>query len=229
MPYIAGVDGCPAGWIVVLVEIHEAVVREEALLFGSFEEVLSASPRPAVIAVDSPIGLLERREAGGRQCDREARRVLGKPRSSSIFSPPPRPALTVGDFTEAAVWGLNRQSFGIMGKVRELDDIMTPERQSLVHEVHPEVTFFVMDGLVPMAEGKRSRSGREARRAILGRYFYQVDEMLGKYPRRSVGSDDVLDAYAAAWTAMRIYRKEAGRIPDDPPRDEKGLEMAIWY
>ena len=229
MPYVAGVDSCQAGWLMVLVEFREEVVSEEMHLCGSFREVLSVSPRPGIMAVDIPIGLLEEKEIGGRQCDRDARKVLGKPRSSSIFSPPIRPALEARDFKEASRWGLNKQSFGILGKVRELNGIITPELQTMIYEVHPEVTFFVMDGLAPMTEKKKSRPGMEARREILGRYFYQVDEMLDRYPRSKVAIDDVLDSYAAAWTAMRIYRKEAGKIPDVPPRDTKGLEMAIWY
>src|SRR3712207_8341005 len=36
-----------------------------------------------------------------------------------------------------------------------------------------------------------------------------------------VGSDDVLDAYAAAWTALRIAENAARRIPARPPIDVK--------
>jgi predicted RNase H-like nuclease len=229
MACVAGVDGCRGGWLVVKVEFEDEVVSEEAILCPGFREVLSISPRPRVFAVDVPIGLLEVREIGGRQCDRAARKVLGKQRSGSVFSPPVRPALGIREFAEAGQWGLNRQSFSILGKVREVDEVMTPDLQYRVYEVHPEVSFFVMDGLTPQTAGKRSAPGREARYQLLSRFFHQLDEVLRRYPASSVSRDDVYDAYAAAWTAMRIHRREAGRLPDDPPRDEKGLEMAIHY
>jgi predicted RNase H-like nuclease len=44
------------------------------------------------------------------------------------------------------------------------------------------------------------------------------------------GRDDFLDACAALWTAERIYRGAAERLPsaEKPERDERGLDMAIW-
>ena len=47
--------------------------------------------------------------------------------------------------------------------------------------------------------------------------------------RSQVASDDVLDAYAVAWTALRIAKKAARRIPPHPPIDAKGLRMEMWY
>lgn len=40
--------------------------------------------------------------------------------------------------------------------------------------------------------------------------------------------DDLLDAAAAAWTALRRHRDEAVCVCP-PERDEKGLEAAIFY
>ena len=74
-------------------------------------------------------------------------------------------------------------------------------------------------------ERKAGRSGE--RIELLNRYFFQVQEGLGAFPASRATADDVLDAYACAWTAMRIFRGEAGCIPDDPPKDAKNLQMAI--
>ncbi len=54
-----------------------------------------------------------------------------------------------------------------------------------------------------------------------------VSKSLG-YPRTKVGEDDILDACAACWTAARILRDNAIRIPKRPPRDKRGLVMEIW-
>lgn len=229
VPVVAGVDSCPAGWLAVLVTFYEEVVQEEHVLLGKFQELSELDTPPSYVAVDIPIGLLETPEKGGRECDRAARKVLGKPRSSSVFSPPVRPALECRTFEEARGFGLNLQSFGILPKVSELDQIMTQSLQSRIREAHPEVSFFTMAGLAPAQTGKKKPEGRDERTALLEQYFFQVTDGLGQFPASKVTADDILDAYACAWTAMRIFRGEAGWLPDDPPRDEKDLQMAIWY
>ena len=180
-------------------------------------------------AVDIPMGLLDEPVKGGRECDRVARKILGQPRSSSVFSPPVRQSLDCVTFEEAKEYDLNLQSFGILPKVRELDRIMTPELQKRIREAHPEISFFTMAGLAPARVGKKKVQGRKERILILDQYFFQIEEGLARFRASEATADDVLDAYACAWTAMRIFRGEAGHIPDDPPKDERGLQMAIWY
>jgi predicted RNase H-like nuclease len=229
MPVIAGVDSCPGGWLAVLVTFYEEVVAEEHFLLENFMELSSLEPPPSYIAVDIPIGLLGEPLKGGRECDRVARKVLGQPRSSSVFSPPVRPSLECSTFEEGRKFGLNMQSFGILPKVRELDEIMTPQLQSRIREAHPEITFYTLAGLSPAQTGKKKAAGREERTELLKQYFFQVEEGLKRFPASKATADDILDAYACAWSAMRLFRGEAGCLPDDPPRDEKGLQMAIWY
>ncbi len=229
MPVVAGVDSCPGGWLAVLVTFYEEVVEEEYFLLDSFKELSELDSPPSYIAVDIPIGLLDEPVQGGRECDRAARTVLGRPRSSSVFSPPVRPSLDCSTFEEAREYGLNLQSYGILPKVGELDQIMTPGLQSRIREVHPEISFFTLAGLAPAQAGKKKAEGRNERAALLKQYFFQVEEGLGSFPASRATADDILDAYACAWTAMRLFRGEAGCLPDDPPRDEKGLQMAIWY
>lgn len=40
--------------------------------------------------------------------------------------------------------------------------------------------------------------------------------------------EDVLDAGAAAWTALRVAGGEEGCLPDEPPLQD-GRPAAIWY
>ena len=229
VPIVAGVDSCPGGWLAVLVTFYEEVVHEEHVLLGSFQELSELDPPPSFVAVDIPIGLLETPEKGGRECDRAARKILGRPRSSSVFSPPIRPALECRTFEEGREFGLNLQSFGILPKVRELDQIMTPGLQFRIREAHPEVSFFTMAGLAPARAGKKKAEGRDERVNLLKQYFFQVESGLGRFPASKATTDDILDAYACSWTAMRIFRGGAGWLPDDPQKDEKDLQMAIWY
>jgi predicted RNase H-like nuclease len=230
LPWIAGVDGCRAGWFVALVEFRGGTSREQHRIVTSFREVLDLDPKPTIIAVDIPIGLLEEPSAGGRECDREARRLLGTPRRSSVFPPPTRPALASATYEEAQGFGagMSRQAFGILPKIREVDQLMTPEGQERVREIHPELCFYGLAGH-PMRHKKKSTEGKAERLGALQDHFSGIERALGAFPRSQVASDDVLDAYAAAWTALRIAENAARRIPPRPPIDAKGLRMEMWY
>ena len=67
MTWVAGADGCPDGWIVVLAD---ASGREPpAWTFSpAFADIPALAPSPAVIAVDMPIGLPEKATGRGRTC-----------------------------------------------------------------------------------------------------------------------------------------------------------------
>jgi len=41
--------------------------------------------------------------------------------------------------------------------------------------------------------------------------------------------DDVNDAFAALWTATRIFQGKAKRIPDKPEVDSRGLRMEMFF
>jgi len=60
------VDGCRAGWLVVLAHTLARDAQEHQVrLCASFDEVLCLEPAPAVIAVDIPIGLASQRRNRG--------------------------------------------------------------------------------------------------------------------------------------------------------------------
>ena len=88
MSTVLGVDGCPHGWCVVKIDTKTRAFTP--FHYDTFREILDSHPR-TVIAIDVPIGLRE--GPGGRDCDREARKYLGWPRRTSVFSPPVRQIL----------------------------------------------------------------------------------------------------------------------------------------
>ncbi|MGH7254449.1 MAG: DUF429 domain-containing protein, partial [Nitrospirales bacterium] len=200
-----------------------------------FTDVMAVTPRPSVIAVDVPVGLLDRPQPGGRLCDREARRLLGW-RASSVFSPPCRTVLRANRYEEVRGSGLTVQAFGILPKIREVDRVMTPGRQDWVFEAHPELAFAAMAGR-PMRWNKKTYEGRRERLRVLDRTLpdalgipqEQLRQGLSVYPRRLVAVDDVIDAYALLWAAYRIAAGRAVRLPWSPRADRRGLRMEIWY
>lgn len=229
MVWVAGVNGCREGWVAVLVEHgRRGVNRVWYRRCDSFQDILNLAPPPEVTAVDIPIGLLDAPSVGGRECDRLARRILGRPRSSSVCSPPIRSALRTASDEAAASVGLTRQSLGLLQKVSEVDSHITLKIQRKVFEVHPEGSFSAMGGSA-MKHDKRSRLGRDERLGALAPFYPRIKNQIQVEKPRGVGIDDLLDAYALAWTAMRIASGKAKRIPKNPPLDARGLRMEIWY
>lgn len=224
---VAGIDGCRAGWYVV-VETAGGVTGHVA------PDVAAAlALAPGVVAIDIPIGLPD---AGDRLCDRAARRALAPRRASSVFPSPIRPALGADTHAEASEArravdgkGMSIQAFAIMPKIDEVDRCLRgqPDDAARVFEVHPEVTFARMAG-APLAHSKKTEAGRDERLALLHASFGDHPaRLLHERPRKDVAADDVLDAFAALWTARRIAAGRAESLPADPPRDRFGLPMAI--
>ncbi|HXZ84459.1 MAG TPA: DUF429 domain-containing protein, partial [Myxococcota bacterium] len=90
------------------------------------------------------------------------------------------------------------------------------------------LSFSRLNGGVALAEGKREPAGIERRLALLEAAFGRVVRDAAE-SRRALrcGADDVLDAFAALWSAERIARGVALSLPADPPRDRFGIAMAI--
>ena len=126
---VAGVDGYRGGWVVVTAPITggpstvECVARLDPLI----ERVRAGEVRAA--GIDMPIGLPSRTR---RASDGQLRVHLGA-RRSSIFPTPPRAVLDAVDYRDALARardatgvGLSKQAWNLVGKIRELDALMTP-------------------------------------------------------------------------------------------------------
>jgi predicted RNase H-like nuclease len=226
--FVAGVDGCRAGWVAFKVELPSRVTSVEVVDLTS---ILREKPADlACLCIDIPIGLLD----GPRACDTEARKLLGQPRGRSVFSAPCRAALLATTHAEAnkinqekTGRGLSQQSYCIGPKIKQVDDVITPDCQKWAFEVHPEVCFWALNAKSPMAHKKKSEPGVAERLALLSPVFPEIEFHLGNRPS-GVAKDDLLDAAVAAWTALGRHRGEASCVCT-PERDEMGLATTIWY
>jgi predicted RNase H-like nuclease len=230
----AGADGCRAGWICVMRELGHGRVRSGS--FATAAALFAQDPRPEMLGIDIPIGLTDK---GARDCDKEGRRVLGRPRASSVFPAPIRPVLAAGSWEEACairerVDGkrMSKQAWAIVGKIRDVDRemIRCSTLQGRIREVHPEVSFWGWAGRA-MRHRKTSRAGRQERLTVVESHFGSgafgaVREL---YPVSRVGHDDILDAFAALWSAERILQGDAQTLPRHPRVDRRGLRMEIVY
>jgi predicted RNase H-like nuclease len=136
-----------------------------ASIAPTFASLIELLPSTAVIGVDIPIGLPEE---GARQCEKEARQLLGWPRMAIVFSAPLRPCLVATTFEQACgirfrieEKKMSRQAFGILPKIREVDDVLAAEGSLAprVIEVHPEVSFLLVNDGVAMRHSKRTAAG----------------------------------------------------------------------
>lgn len=210
-------------------ELSSAVYRTAAAL-------VRQTPLPEIIAIDIPIGLPY---AGARTCDREARRLLGEPRRRSVFPAPIRAALHTRTREEASRIthkadgrNVSVQAWGLYRKIREVDEILTVDAALSAHvrEIHPELCFWAWNRRRPMIAYKKKPAGLAERRKLIDAHFGHTaaTQVRSRHSRRTVvADDDIHDAFAALWTAERIFRKQECVIPDPPPADYGGLCM--WF
>jgi predicted RNase H-like nuclease len=227
-----GVDGCRAGWLVASCDADRFPAGLSFEIRPTLNDLFSAAPdSDAIIAIDVPIGLSEREP---RACDLEARRVLGRPRSSSVFPAPCRGVLGTTSYDEACLLSfdtcgkrISQQTWHILDKVKDVDALMTPARQRTVREAHPEVSFYAISG-EPMQYRKSTPPGQAERLAILRTYGLELeplDERRRLGGRANVAADDIIDAAVCLLTARRIADKPL--VLSDGALDARGLRMEI--
>ncbi len=226
---VVGADGCPEGWVVCNKEIHGAleirIVKALGEIFDLYEDL-------SFLAIDMPIGFMDVQTSGGRDCEREARRLLGK-KSSSVFSAPCRPALEQTSYDAVRKMppphevGLSKQAFALFPKLNEVDSFMrqNPELQPRIFEAHPELAFARMNNGVPVFASKKKLPGRTERYDLLVKsgFMPTVDRLSG------AARDDILDAVACCHTATLIATGKATRLGAADARDRYGLPMHIWF
>ncbi len=232
MRLICGADGCKGGWVAIFKDLDSG--RVSPGLFRTARELIYSDPIPQVIAIDIPIGLPER---GPRACDLEARRRLGPGRGSSVFPAPVRPVLAATTYENACEKRsrieqkrLSIQSWAIIPKIRDVDNVLRqdPTLQARVREIHPEVCFYWLAGGRPLQHSKKELLGREERRKLLEPLFGPwLQAILVERSKLASAVDDIMDAFAALWTAERIATGAAQTLPSAPPRDTFGLRMEI--
>jgi len=90
------------------------------------------------------------------------------------------------------------------------------------------MTFFHLNAGQAIVEPKKSAEGAAIRRRLIESHFGNVldaarQECRGKSAKR----DDIVDAFAALWTAERIAAGTAITYPAQPVIDSAGLPMRI--
>lgn len=231
MSVIRGVDGCKAGWLCLSVRPGET--RPTAAVFGRDARALFEESA-IVTAIDIPIGLPS---TGTRRVDSKARRLVG-PMKSSVFPVPVRATLNATSYEQACTESYNtcgkklsQQTYAILPRIRDVDIVLreSPELVKSVREVHPEACFVYWNDGRPLRYSKKSRSGFMERLEMVRKFFgSSPEDARAAVPRNQATDDDILDAFAALWTAIRVHEGTAIRIDEPEERDAFGLPMQIW-
>lgn len=229
---IAAVDGCKAGWLVAVAQGWPPSQIPVFVVCKTFKEVLLETAVCKVVVVDMPIGLPE---TGARRCDKDARRFLGAKGAPAVFPVPPRAALaakTPQEF-QALIREINGVGagfpvWGIVPRLREVDEMMTPAIQQRVKEYHPEAAW--------RSYAKRPLYSKHSAAGLLQRMhlstavipkMYAVSETLTE---PGVSLDDLMDVTVGLNVAWKIVEKNEDRFPvEQEEKDAKGLSMEIWY
>ncbi len=199
---VVGADWAAKQWAYVVLD--DGVVVEVAAT-AEFATMAAKFSGAAAIAVDIPVGLPE---VPPRTADEAARSLIG---GSTVFPTYPRTIYECATHQEAVAvcrakgWpGISRQSFGLWARIREV-----APHAAEVHEVHPEVSFWAMNGHAHLGASKHTWNGFFLRHQLLTVAGIQLPEHLDV----QLPIVDVLDAAAAAWSAHRIALGEAVHLP----------------
>lgn len=223
MTEVAGIDRWRGGWIV-------AQLTGQNLTLWAAANIDDARDRLAgcdAVAIDMPIALVDH---GTRVAEAEVRTALGRS-ARSVFTSPTRAAvqaLTQNEATELnrahGGPGISAQAFGLFASIRELRTALSGPTFDHWWETHPETSFAAMNAGVPLAS-KRSAIGVAERLRLLRTHFPTLDTCLLEAPPK-VPIDDVLDAIAAAWSAIRIAEGRA-TVYGPSGRDDQGFAEGV--
>lgn len=240
-PLVAGVDGCPFGWVAVVgpaagAELWVTVAPDISTLFSLHPSVLRW-------AVDIPIGLAD---DGPRACDSLARKRLGSKRGSSIFPSPPRAVAEYSEeqgrdasyveacrlAAEATGKKISKQAWNITPKIAEVRRFLIDNSRwrDRVFEAHPELAFARLADGEALVDAKKTPAGGLRRRQLLSRVVGAdcIERLVRQTEStRGVAVDDTLDAIACWTVAVRAASGQAESLPSDPQRDATGLLRAI--
>src|SRR4051812_37470827 len=223
---VTGIDVWKGRWVAIVLRDGRYLRASVSARIG---DLLDGLGEMAAVGIDMPIGLTSGRER--RLADGEARAFVG-PRGSTVFPTYPREVYLAASYAEArrvavdlTSVSISSQAYALRERLLELESVAAARPE--VHEVHPEVSFCAMAGGRHLAWPKRSWNGFNERLALLRGAGIELPAMIDEVG--GAGIEDVLDAAAAAWSANRIARGQAGSLPREPRQHAAGRPLAIWY
>lgn len=232
---LAGVDGCKAGWAVVLYDGN----RFDFHVYSTIRDLVKEYSNITRILIDIPIGLGSQK-SGFRDIEQLLRKELPG-RSSTIFNPPCREVLTITDYHKAnrvnrmiCDKGLSIQAFNITPKIRQIDSYLHSRGSGpeLV-ESHPEICFRYLNSSKSVLLTKKSTNeGYLERLEIMEDYVKGSSALLEKWSRATkksrVKKDDIVDAFCLCVANLQ-GANNLKYLVGNLKRDDLGIEIKVGY
>jgi predicted RNase H-like nuclease len=224
---VLGVDACAAGWVGVCLRPD---LPPTVLVGATVQDLLDVARTTgpvSLVAIDIPIGLPD---AGSRRADSLARAELPG-RASSVFTTLVRSAYQAETYEEARAANIaatggtsaSAQAYALRTKILQVDAWVRSQPGPEVIEVHPEVSFARMAGRPMRTKKKDSEGVLDRRQALTAAGLVAPPWFRGS----GFAEDDLLDACAAAWTAVRHSQGAADCLPEVPEVFSDGIPAAI--
>ncbi len=233
----AGVDACKGGWVVAKSKTWPCRGVPLLAICAEFVSVIALTTDCKRVAVDIPIGIPTGKQV--RLCDREAKSFLQKNdhNPAAVFFTPPRESLSCENPDEfqklhrkAREVGAGYPVWGIVSKIKQADELMTPELQDTIIEFHPELAWLRLAG--QNLATKHDNEGIAERKKVLRKYVPELERILRwkDFLGRAAAVDDLLDALVGIGVAKDSLKGSPWRLPNDIDEvDKTGLRMEIWY
>ncbi|CAM4182237.1 DUF429 domain-containing protein [Vibrio agarivorans] len=227
-----GIDGCKSGWCVWC--LSDGVLSFD--VFPTLNALFASFDKPVHCLIDMPIGFSDA-VTPDRLCDKAARKRLTKVRQSSVFPVPCKAAVYSQDYATACKVNLeqlgkkfSKQTWGIVPKIRELNDFLELDSQHVIRESHPEVLFTVLAG-EPLRHSKRSKEGLAQRIVLLEALSPALKEALEHAFRSTMKKvampDDIVDALVLCIVSQS--QRRLTRFPTCVDYDADGRCREIVY
>ena len=226
LPYkvVAGVTPWGKRWIVASAKMHAATFApEQPKIYPAFIEVLDERPSFSVIVVNAPIGYIESSNTDVRTCDREGRAILAR-RGAGLHNAPTRAMMQDG--AQLSDGRLDAVTAVLLPRYREVAAEMSPYRQRVVYEGQPELSFYQLNGEMPLRYSKKIEDGREERKTLLEKRIPGIDKIIDA-EMKGVPKKHLYDVSALLWTARRVFGHAAVRLPSEAEWDSEGLRMEL--
>ncbi|MDR9827183.1 DUF429 domain-containing protein [Vibrio sp. FNV 38] len=228
-----GVDGCKFGWCYWYLSHGSLLFGTASTLKKLFNQV---DMENTYCLIDMPIGFSDT-NTPDRLCDKAARKQLTKIRQSSVFSVPCKSAVYTNNYEDACEVNvsqlgkkLSKQTWGIVPKIRALDEFRKNHSEFIIRESHPEVAFMSLAG-VPLTSSKRSPEGIQERIDLLESLSTQLELALEQAfmitPKKVAMPDDIVDALVLCMASQSVDRLV--RLPREADTDMFGNCREIVY
>lgn len=240
MSTYVGVDWAGNGWVTAVLDDDGGAT---VTFYPTILNLWLDHDRAESILIDIPIGM---KETGKRQCDVEAKSLLGPDRQRSVFLTPTREAVYAPNIEQAKErqqpedFGIQNQAWAIVPRIREVDRFLQKFAGSVsedqILESHPELCFWALNGGEPMGHPKESQAGIDERRDLLesldprlvDAYHEAIETLTEPEYAPMIGktqADDILDALVTAYTAKLGAEDQLERIPPKPESERDSTLM----